>query len=62
MLDAQQGDGRLEVVQRVEALAMVHLPTPKNLAVRVAGTYAVNGRNVGQATTFTAGLLYTFHF
>lgn len=48
--------------QRVEALAMVHLPTPKNLAVRVAGTYAVNGRNVGQATTFTAGLLYTFHF
>jgi hypothetical protein len=48
--------------QRVEAFAMYSLPTPQDLAVRVAGTYAVNGRNVGQATTFTAGLLYTFHF
>ena len=48
--------------QKVEALAMYYLPTPKNLSVRVAGTYAVNGRNVGQSTTITAGLLYTFHF
>ena len=48
--------------QKVEALAMYYLPNPKNLSVRVAGTYAVNGRNVGQSTTITAGLLYTFHF
>ena len=48
--------------QKVEALAMYYLPTPKNLSVRVAGTYAVNGRNVGQSTTITAGLLYIFHF
>ena len=25
-------------------------------------THTVSGRNVGQATTLTAGLLYTFHF
>jgi hypothetical protein len=47
---------------RVDALVMYYLPTPRNLAVRVAGTYTVSGRNVGQATTFTGGLLYTFRF
>jgi hypothetical protein len=49
-------------VSKVDALVMYYLPVLKNLAVRVSGTYAVNGRNVGQATTFTAGLLYIFHF
>lgn len=47
---------------KVDALVMYSLLTSKNLAVRVAGTYVVSGRNVGQATTVTAGLLYTFHF
>jgi len=47
---------------KVDALVMYSLLSSKSLAVRVAGTYVVSGRNVGQATTVTAGLLYTFHF
>jgi len=47
---------------RVEALVMYTLPTPRSLALRVAGAHVVSGRNAGQATTVTAGLLYTFHF
>lgn len=47
---------------KVDALVMYYLPKAKNLALRVSGTYTVDGRNVGQATTVTAGLLYTFHF
>jgi hypothetical protein len=46
---------------KVEALVMYSLPSLKNLAVRATGTYTVNGRNVGQATTLSAGFLYTFH-
>ncbi|HEX9708447.1 MAG TPA: hypothetical protein VGB42_00505 [Candidatus Thermoplasmatota archaeon] len=49
-------------VSRVDALVMYYLPAPKNLAVRVAGTYAVGGRNVGLSTTLTAGLLHNFKF
>jgi hypothetical protein len=49
-------------VSKVDALVMYYLPPVKNLAVRVSGTYAVDGRNVGQATTLTAGLLYVFRF
>jgi hypothetical protein len=48
--------------QRAEALAMYYLPSPKGLSVRVAGTYFVNGRNVGQSTAFTGGLMYAFKF
>jgi hypothetical protein len=47
---------------KVDALVMYYLPKAKNLAVRLSGAYTVDGRNVGQATTVTAGLLYTFHF
>ena len=47
---------------KVDALVMYDLPMVKNLAVRAAGSYIVRGRNVGQATTVTAGLMYTFHF
>jgi hypothetical protein len=47
---------------RVDALAMYYLQKPKNLAVRLGTTYAVSGRNVGQSTTFLAGLLYTVKF
>jgi hypothetical protein len=47
---------------KVDALVMYYLPMARNLAVKAAGTYTVSGRNVGQATTFTGGLLYTFHF
>ncbi len=44
------------------ALLMYYLPKPKNLAVRASFSYVVDGRNVGQATTFMGGLLYTIHF
>jgi hypothetical protein len=48
---------------RLDALVMYSLPSRwKDLAVRVDATYTVSGRNVGQATTVTAGILYTFHF
>lgn len=48
--------------QRLGLLAMYYFPKPKNLAVRGSVHYTVNGRNVGQATTYLAGLLYTFKF
>jgi outer membrane putative beta-barrel porin/alpha-amylase len=47
---------------KVDALVMYSLPKVKSLAIRAMGAYTVDGRNVGQATTVTAGLLYTFHF
>jgi hypothetical protein len=47
---------------RLEALAHYTLPRPGNLAVRLAAARTLSGRNVGQATTITAGLMYTFHF
>ena len=47
---------------KVDALVMYSLPKVKSLAIRAVGAYTVDGRNVGQATTVTAGLLYTFHF
>ena len=49
--------------QRLGLLAMYYLPVPKkNLAVRGSVHYTVNGRNVGQSTTYLAGILYTFNF
>lgn len=48
--------------QKVGALVMYYLPFPKNVAVRGSVHYTVAGRNVGQSTTFLAGILYTFHF
>ncbi len=47
---------------KVGGLIMYYLPFPKNLAVRVTGNYTVAGRNVGQTTSLTGGLLYTFFF
>jgi hypothetical protein len=47
---------------KVDAQVVYFLPKAKNLSVRAMGTYTVSGRNVGQATTLTAGLLYVFHF
>jgi hypothetical protein len=50
-------------VSRLDALVMYSLPKKwKDVALRVAATYTVSGRNVGQATSLTAGVLYTFHF
>jgi hypothetical protein len=47
---------------RVDALAMYYLRRPQNLALRLGASYAVSGRNVGQSTTFLAGILYTVKF
>ncbi len=47
---------------RVGALVMYYLPKPRNLAVRLASSYAVAGRNVGQSASFMGGLLYTINF
>lgn len=47
---------------KLDALVMYWLKAQANLALRASGTYTVSGRNVGQSTTLSAGLLYTFHF
>jgi hypothetical protein len=47
---------------RLEATVHYTLPVPQNLAVRVSAAHVTSGRNVGQSTTFSGGLLYTFHF
>ena len=47
---------------RLDAVFIYFFATPKNLAVRLAAGYTLSGRNVGQSTTMTAGLLYTIPF
>jgi hypothetical protein len=44
--------------------AMVMVPTPglRDLKLQFSLAFTIDGRNVGQATTFTTGLLYRFHF
>lgn len=37
-------------------------PYPKGLVARATASYTVAGRNVGQSTMYSAGLLYTIHF
>ena len=46
---------------RVGAMAMYPIPKLASLAVQIAYAYTVDGRNVGQATTVTAGVLYRYH-
>lgn len=47
---------------KVAALVMYYPPQVKNLALRASVGYTVNGRNVGQSTSLTGGVLYTFKF
>jgi hypothetical protein len=47
---------------RLGIMAMYTLPKLRTLAVQGAFSYVIDGRNVGQASTITAGLLYTFSF
>jgi hypothetical protein len=49
-------------VSRLDAVVMYYLPKSRKLSVRLAGNYVLDGRNVGQGTTLSAGLLYTFNF
>jgi Putative MetA-pathway of phenol degradation len=46
---------------RLEGLVMYAVPAPQ-LGVRIGVSRIVSGRNVGQSTTLTGGLLHTFHF
>jgi hypothetical protein len=45
---------------RVGVMAMYPIPKLESLAFQFAYAYTVTGRNVGQAHTFTTGLLYLF--
>jgi hypothetical protein len=47
---------------RVDATVMYWLPRTKDLALKAQAAFTVAGRNVGQSTTLSAGLMYTFHF
>ncbi len=47
---------------RLDASVLYYLPRVPDLGIRVAATRTLSGRNVGQSTTLSAGLLYVFHF
>lgn len=47
---------------RVDGAVMYALPAPGETGIRIGLSRIVSGRNVGQATTLTAGLVRTFHF
>ena len=44
---------------KLDAGAMYELP--RNFAIRLGAGHVLSGRNVGQSTTFTSGLVYAFH-
>ena len=44
---------------KVGAMVMYPVPKLRDLAFQFAYGYTVDGRNVGQANTFTTGLLYS---
>jgi hypothetical protein len=46
---------------RLEALFQYDVPRP-SLTFRLGASYTLDGRNVGQATTFVAGILYRVQF
>ncbi|HMK28916.1 MAG TPA: transporter [Terriglobales bacterium] len=46
---------------KVGGLVMYPLPKLSGLAFRVTFGYTVDGRNVGQSTTISTGLMYTLH-
>jgi hypothetical protein len=47
---------------RLGGMVMYPIPKLRQLAVQGAYAYTVKGRNVGQTTTVSAGVLYTFRF
>jgi hypothetical protein len=47
---------------KLDGMVMYTLPKPADLAVKLEVTRTLAGRNVGQSTTFSGGLLYTIHF
>jgi hypothetical protein len=47
---------------RIDTLVAYSLPRWRDLSLKAAASYTLSGRNVGQATTVTGGLMYTFRF
>jgi hypothetical protein len=47
---------------KIGGMVMAPVPKLESLAVAVAYNYTIAGRNVGQAQTFTAGLIYRLPF
>jgi hypothetical protein len=46
---------------KVGGMVVTPIPKLRDLVFRAEYAYTITGRNVGQATTFTTGLLYRFH-
>ena len=49
-------------VSRFGAMARYTLPKPTNLALQIEAGHVLSGRNVGESTTVTGGILYTINF
>jgi hypothetical protein len=47
---------------RLDGGIMYALNVPKDISVRLGAARVLNGRNVGQTTSFTSGLFYAHHF
>jgi hypothetical protein len=47
---------------RLDVMALYTLPVPENLQVRFSVARVLDGRNVGQSTTFSGGLSYIVNF
>jgi hypothetical protein len=45
---------------KVGGMVMAPLPKLENLVVQLGYTYTIDGRNVGQSSSVTAGLLFQF--
>ena len=46
---------------RLDGALMYALAVPTNVSIQFGAAHILSGRNVGQSTTLTAGLFYTFH-
>ena len=47
---------------KLDGSVMYSLPVPKDLSLRIGAAHVLSGRNVGQSTTLTTGVLYALHF
>ena len=47
---------------RLDGSVMYALRVPTNVMIRLGAAQVLSGRNVGQSTTLTTGVLYAFHF
>jgi hypothetical protein len=47
---------------KLDGSVMYTLSVPKDVSLRIGAAHVLSGRNVGQSTTLTTGVLYAFHF